>query len=167
MHMARWEGAMLSARKVSFVICTLLVSGYSAVAADRPSRLLKDIKIVSYQTFLEKTAGGNGCKIDEDNLNTSLQFIANQSTALKLITEREKAERESELHDRLRRLSSEASARLARLSGDQMFSQYQKDQDTLKAAGAAADKYTFMPRLMISLHPYRQRADAQRQSGQH
>jgi len=144
---------MFSARKLLFLICILLIPRYGALAADKPSPLLKGIKIISYQTIVEKTVGGNGCKIDEDNLNTSLQFIANQSTTLKVISQRERAERDSELWQRSKKLSSEASARLAGLGLDEQISQIQKDEPMRKEVGKAVDENLFMPRLYIGFLP--------------
>ena len=54
-------------------------------ASDAPKGYLKGIKIISYKLDVQKTIGGNDCKIDQGNLNTSIEFIANQSTKLKIV----------------------------------------------------------------------------------
>jgi hypothetical protein len=71
------------ARKV-FWLCSLLVFATHSANAAGANDSLKGIKAISYTTAVEKTVGGDGCKIDNDNLNTSLQFVANQSTNLKI-----------------------------------------------------------------------------------
>jgi hypothetical protein len=53
-------------------------------ATDGPNPSLKGIKIIHYQLFVEKIVGGDDCKIDQANLNTSIEFVANQSTNLKI-----------------------------------------------------------------------------------
>src|SRR5215472_7450526 len=88
---------LISARTL---LCLAMLVGFPAIATaqDHPSRYMKGIKIIAYfPAYLEKTVGGDGCKIDEGNLNTSLQFVANQSTSLKIVTERERYERGDEL----------------------------------------------------------------------
>jgi hypothetical protein len=88
---------LVSARKV-LSLCLLLFSQHSAMAAsDAPKGYLKGIKSISYDLGVEKTAGGNDCKIDQDILNTSIEFVANQSTKLKIVPPDLKMKRTNEL----------------------------------------------------------------------
>jgi hypothetical protein len=141
-------------RKSSFVFCILLIAHNSAFAIDGPNRFLKGVRTIAYQPIVERPVGGAGCKIDLDNLNTSLQFIANQSAVLKVITSQEKFERYAELAERLRNLSSENSAQIRGAAGvEQAIAQFEKGQKALKPASAAADEYLFMPMLYITFTP--------------
>src|SRR5262249_44409698 len=89
---------LMPARKVLWV-CLLVYLPHSAMAAlDGPNQFLKGIKIISYSLLVEKTVGGNGCNIDQDNLNTSIQFVANQSTNLKIVPYEQRLDRSSELY---------------------------------------------------------------------
>jgi hypothetical protein len=74
---------MLISRKVLW-LCGLLIFAPQSANAAGAKDTLKGIKTISYTTAVEKTVGGNGCKIDKDDLNTSLEFVANQSTNLKI-----------------------------------------------------------------------------------
>jgi hypothetical protein len=75
---------LILARKVLW-LSLLVFSAHSAIAAaDGPNPYLKGIKIINYRLFVEKVLGGNDCKIDQGNLDNSIQFVANQSTNLKI-----------------------------------------------------------------------------------
>jgi hypothetical protein len=58
----------------------MLITG--AQAADRPSPYLKGITTVKYFGVLENKGR---CKVDRDAWNTAIEFVANQSTRLKLM----------------------------------------------------------------------------------
>jgi hypothetical protein len=100
---------------------------------DGPNGYLKGIKIISFSTFLEKTIGGEGCNIDRENLNTSLQFVANQSTNLKFVPFSERLHKSSELYSQLN-VTSLSSA----------------DKE---AAKKVADDYNLMPSLFFEIMP--------------
>jgi hypothetical protein len=70
----------------SLVVCSLLIfPPHNANAAgDGPKRALQEIKAITYFEMVEPGIFGDGCKIDWDNLKTSLEFVANQSTNLKI-----------------------------------------------------------------------------------
>jgi hypothetical protein len=87
------------ARKVWWLL--LIFPLHSANAAmDGPNDYLKGIKVISYSIFVAPTIGGDGCKIDVDNLNTSVQFVANQSANLKIVTFDQRMQRSNELYSR-------------------------------------------------------------------
>jgi len=112
----------------------LVFHGNGVADTDHPRTLLKGITIIKYYDYVEETAGGEQCKINYQNLTTSLQFVANQSTKLKIITEREHTKRSDELYSQARSLPSTNS-------------------DKKQAAGKAADDYNFMPTLVIHVSP--------------
>ena len=72
-----------SAAALCLCLMTLLFSHGSGIA--QPRRLLKGITIISYSISLEKAVFGEGCRIDQSSLATALQFVANQSTKLKVM----------------------------------------------------------------------------------
>jgi len=120
---------------VCLCFIAFLVFRNNAVAAtDHPRSLLRGIAIIKYYYYVEETVGGDRCKINYQNLTTSLQFAANQSAKLKLITEHEHANRSDELYSQARSLPSNNS-------------------DKKQAAGKAADDYNFMPTLIIHVSP--------------
>jgi hypothetical protein len=127
---------LISARKILLLAmyCSLVSFPAIATAQDHPSHYMKGIKIISYlPAYVEKTVGGDGCKINEENLNTSLQFVANQSTNLKIVTETERHERGNELWAQASALSLSDPAH--------------------EAARKAARDYGFMPRFLIDIFP--------------
>jgi hypothetical protein len=84
----------------------------------------------SYKTAVEKTVGGDGCKINEDDLNTSLEFVANQSTNLKI----------TQYSRRVDELFSQAA--VSSLSDAER-----------QAARKAVAEYMLMPSLFMSIWP--------------
>lgn len=87
------------------VACVLLciAGAVSPVKSeDRPRPLLKNVSLVAYKLF---PGDRPHCAIDREALNTAIDFVANQSTKLKLIKEAEHYKRERELLDK----SGEAS----------------------------------------------------------
>jgi hypothetical protein len=120
---------LIPARKVLW-LCLFVFSQHSAMAAsDAPNGYLKGIKVISYDLGVEKTVGGNQCSIDQDNLNTSIEFVANQSTKLKIVPPDQKMKRTNEL-------MGEA------LSGSDK-----------EAANKAFRDYNFMPSFYIGIQP--------------
>ena len=65
---------------LSALLCSL-----SYATMDVPSAELKDIHLTAYIVTIKKTLGGNNCSLDMTDIKTSLKFIANQSTHLKLV----------------------------------------------------------------------------------
>lgn len=104
-------------------------------AADGPNYLLKGIKIISYRVLIEKTVGGEQCKINYNNLNASLKFIANQSTSLRIVTEREHIDRTTELFQKATKLANGPN---------------EKRVEAYKAA----EDYNWMPFLFIVIDPF-------------
>ena len=74
---------LMLARKILWLCSLLLFAPHFANAGDTNYNL-KGIKAISYATTVKETVGGDGCKIDNHYLNTSLEFVANQSTNLKI-----------------------------------------------------------------------------------
>jgi hypothetical protein len=97
-------------------------------ASDAPKGYLKGMNIISYDLGVEKTAGGDQCNIDKDNLNTSVEFVANQSTKLKIVPPDQKMKRIYEL----------------------MGSHPGADKE---AAKKAFNDYNFMPSFFIGIQP--------------
>jgi hypothetical protein len=64
---------------------------------DQPRPLLKNVSLVAYQVFPDRNKAL--CAIDWDAWNTAIDFVANQSTKLKLIKEVQHRERDRELLD--------------------------------------------------------------------
>jgi len=112
----------------------LAFHGNAIAATDHPRSLLKGIAIIKYYDYVESTVGGERCKINYQNLTTSLQFVANQSAKLKIITEREHATRRDELYSQVRSLPA-------------------TNTDKILAANKSADDYNFMPTLVIHVSP--------------
>jgi hypothetical protein len=100
---------------------------------DGPNGYLKGIKVIRYSILVDPTISGDGCSIDRDNLNTSVQFVANQSTNLKIMTYAQSRERTSELfsHSEVTSLSS-------------------ADKE---AAKKMAHDYNLMPSFLIEIAP--------------
>jgi hypothetical protein len=105
----------------------------ASAAVDGPNDYLKGIKVISYSIYVEPTIGGDGCSIDRDNLNTSVQFVANQSTNLKIVTFDQRLRRSGELFSR-----SDATS----------LSSADKE-----AAKKVAHDYNLMPSFVIEIVP--------------
>jgi hypothetical protein len=99
------------------------------------SENLGGIKIISFSIFLEKTVGGNLCKIDQQDLNTSLEFVANQSTRLRVITYDQRMKHAGELYKKL----SKAAPHY--------------DPQKYKLEQQVADNYNLMPQFFINIMP--------------
>ena len=77
---------LIPVRRVLWLWSLSCLPHYAMAASDAPKGYLKGIKIISYDLGVEKTVGGDDCKIDQGNLNTSIEFVANQSTKLKIVS---------------------------------------------------------------------------------
>jgi hypothetical protein len=75
---------MIRAALVCALLCTVGTIA-PAVAGDRPIQELKDVKIVHYVGLAEDDK--SRCATDMGAWNTAIDFVANQSTKLKLIRE--------------------------------------------------------------------------------
>lgn len=84
-------------RRVLWLWSLICLPHYAMAASDAPKGYLKGIEIISYDLGVEKTVGGDDCKIDQGNLNTSIEFVANQSTKLKIIPDDQKMKHSNEL----------------------------------------------------------------------
>ena len=87
---------------VKFVIsglCTLLVAGSMTSAKgaddDQPNPYLRNVSLVRY--FLSDNK--ERCVVDSKVWNTAIDFVANQSSKLKLIRDKEYYERSRELRE--------------------------------------------------------------------
>lgn len=67
-------------------------------SADRPSLYLQNVSLVAYDLF---SGDRNPCAIDREALNTAIDFVANQSTKLKLIRQTDHWERGKELFEKV------------------------------------------------------------------
>jgi hypothetical protein len=85
-----------------FCLCALLhITGAASPARsdDRPRPALKNVSLVVYE-FLPPKPNEGLCAIDWQAWNTAMDFVANQTTKLKLIKEREHYERGRYLLDK-------------------------------------------------------------------
>jgi len=124
---------LILARKVLW-FCLFVFLPHSAMAAmDGPNAYLKGINIISYSLTVERTVGGNDCNIDREKLDTSLQFVANQSTTLKIVPYEQRMHRSSELY-----ANSDKSS----------LSSVEKE-----AAKKVAHDYLLMPTFFIHIMP--------------
>jgi hypothetical protein len=108
----------------------LLFAPHSAIAGS--SKYLNGINIISYKVIVEKTVGGDRCNIDQESLNTSIDFVANQSTKLKIVPFSERERRSYELFKQLN-VGSPSTAQ--------------------EAAKKAYRDYNFMPQFYIGIMP--------------
>ncbi len=91
---------LIPARKVLW-LCALVFLPHGAMAAsDVPKGYLKGIKTISYDLGVLKTVGGDQCNINKESLDTSVEFVANQSTKLKIVPPDQKMKRTDELMGR-------------------------------------------------------------------
>jgi hypothetical protein len=144
-----WRGKMPITATRSLLLCLYFSASLMLQnsANAKTSYLLKGIEVVKFMIVVEETVGGNGCKIDQEAMNTSLQFVANQSTKLKILTWKEYVKREDDL-----RTAAQSKAP----STDGFFKDVNKYQAELKEYQAALDKgkkYTQAPLLIISIMP--------------
>jgi hypothetical protein len=82
-------------------LCALLcIAGAvsPAKSEDQPRLALKNVSLVVYKLA---AANKDRCAVDWEAWNTAINFVANQSTKLKLIRETEHYERQKELSDKL------------------------------------------------------------------
>ena len=125
---------LIPTRKILWLCYLLVFLPHSAMAAkDGPNPYLKGIKIISYSLLVEKTVGGEECNIDQKNLETSILFVANQSTKLKIVPFNRRLDRSIELFDQ---------------SNVPSLSSADKE-----AAKRAAHDYNLMPTLFINIMP--------------
>jgi hypothetical protein len=111
---------------VYFAAVIIIQSGASATMTNGPNSLLKGLKIISYSSIFKKTFGSDDCVVDRQNLDTALQFMANQSSGLRMLTYSQAMKRADELYDDVRK--------------------HQADRQ-------AADDYNLMPQLHILFTP--------------
>lgn len=133
--------------KKSALLClcflTLLLIHNSAVG--RPLHILKGITIIHYSAGAEKS---EQCKIDFDSLNTALQFVANQSTKLKIVAVSEHIRRSHELDEIAKQIWEKATA-----SGKVEDMMATMNDAKYQAAINAAYDYNLMPHFLIVITP--------------
>jgi hypothetical protein len=83
---------LIRARNVLWLFLLIFLAHSAMAASDAPRGYLKGINIISYELGVEKTVGGDECNIDEERLQTSVEFVANQTTKLKIVPPDEKNE---------------------------------------------------------------------------
>jgi hypothetical protein len=85
------------------ICCVCAVLGISAArSGDEPKSSLKNVSLVSYVLL---SGAKDRCAINVQAWNTAIDFVANQSSKLKLIRQNEHDERSKELMDEARRAS--------------------------------------------------------------
>jgi hypothetical protein len=82
-HREQGDIIMIRAALVGLLLCTVGTIE-PVTAGDSPSLYLKDVKMVMYQLTAQPPNKGR-CAIDIKSWNTAIDFVANQSTKLKLI----------------------------------------------------------------------------------
>jgi hypothetical protein len=107
--------------------------------------ILKGITIINYDVYVEETLDGDQCKTDVNSLETALQFVANQSTKLKIVTE-------SEHHRRAKELN-EITSRIQEKVFENGWSPAAMNDAKYLAAKKAASEYGMMPSLSIVIAP--------------
>jgi hypothetical protein len=133
-----------------FSICLILVALllFHGNSVANPKRALKGVAIVSYSAGSETLVGGELCKIDENGLATSLQFVANQSAKLKLLPQNEAFSRAVTLAEKAAEIWKELSA-----SGKLEDMIAARENDKYLAAKKAADDLNFLPLLLFVVTP--------------
>jgi hypothetical protein len=76
----------VTASRLLFLSACLSMLITVAQAADRPSPYLKGVTTMTYNGFINREDKGR-CKTDWKAWNTAIDFVANQSTKLKLMTD--------------------------------------------------------------------------------
>ena len=75
------------------VICgtfgSMLASAAAWSADNQPNDLLKGVTIMQYESSVNDSSGDKICSVDWKAFNTSMAFVANQSTKLKLVSIRD------------------------------------------------------------------------------
>ena len=149
-RIAAWveRGFLLKPKFLWPFLClpALLLIHNSATGEPRPSHTLKGITIIDYFVGVEKTLGGEQCKIDDGGLDIALQFVANQSTKLKIVTKRERERRGKELNEIEDQIWNKANGKV-----DDMVATMKDDK--FLAARKAAHDYNLMPHLLIVIAP--------------
>jgi hypothetical protein len=93
---------MYKRKLLASCVCALLCATAPVKSKDRPSLSLKNVSLVVYEVF--PAADKGLCTIDREAWRTAIDFVANQSTKLKLMRERER-----EHHERAEELVNKAS----------------------------------------------------------
>ncbi len=122
---------------LSFCITAMLLSD-SKAAGDGPSEYLDQVSIISYFTIIEKNNDAGKCRIDWDAWDTALQFVANQSARLKIITQKDHTD------------TSEAKRRALPRPD---FGKDGKPTSAHEAATREWTKYLYMPFLLLDVTP--------------
>jgi hypothetical protein len=110
------------------------------ISGSGPNQYLKGITAITYTDYFEDQMTGPRCAIQRENWKIAVDFVANQSTTLKLINEKEYRTRHDELlrvKDKLLKTSS--ATRL--------------DPGKFNAAQKEFLDYANIPRLIISVRP--------------
>lgn len=114
----------------------------------RSSLHLKGITAIKYNALSEKTAGGDRCVIPRESLAIALEFVANQSTKLKLIPSIKHDSRSQELNDTMDRIWKELT-----VSGKWQDMAAAMENPKYIAAKKAASDYAWMPHLRFYIYP--------------
>ena len=111
-----------------------------AYAAEHPGPYLTGVDTVAYHGILEPGIGN--CKVDWEAWNTSIDFVANQSTKLKLLTDIEHHKRADKLADKNKAFEA-TKPPLSKWNDD--------DRNEWQSNADAFSKYLFAPRLSFDI----------------
>jgi hypothetical protein len=125
-------------------LCAILAMAVSAARSeDRPMPGLKNVWLVSYNLV---SAIKDPCAINQEAWNTAIDFVANQSSKLKLIKEKEHYERGKELADKAgeagRKWASVITGSAARSEAEMAGKSWDEEIEKSK-------KYSAAPRLLL------------------
>jgi hypothetical protein len=126
------------------LLCT--VGTIVPAMADGPIRELKGVTIVRYQLIFDQPNTGV-CAIDWNAWNTAIDFVANQSTNLKLIREVDHNEQLKQFSDELR-AANENFWRIAILADE---AAKKKASEAVQEAEQRWTKFVHAPSLYISI----------------
>jgi hypothetical protein len=132
-------------KSAALCLCLLSLLLIHDSAVGRPWYILKGITIINYSAGAGKS---EQCKINYDSLVTALQFVANQSTKLKIVADTEQMRRGQELNEIANQIWNKATA-----SGKVEDMLTTMDDAKYRAARNAAYDYNLMPHLLIVIAP--------------
>jgi hypothetical protein len=135
-----------SAATLCLCITALLLSHGRGIA--EPSRFLKGVTIITYTIIVEKTSFGEDCGVDQNSLAIALQFVANQSTRLKVMPTEEADRRFKELMSTRDKIFKEFSP-----SGKVEDMVRAMNSDRYVAVQEASKEFVFPPYLTFIIEP--------------
>lgn len=147
--MARWAVMLIRKKGENLGVLVLLcLFGMTRLlaAADVSSPFLKGLLSIKYQISVERPNTGP-CTINLDRLTTAIDSVANQSTKLKLVRQRDHFEEDRQLSDEVTK-ANEKFGRYLREGPEQAAQAAKKELDEVNER---ANKHLFAPFLLFSI----------------